>query len=416
MTSMSNRVKTILNSKFISRSKIIFIGSLISQLITFGTSFVITAYFTPEDLGLLGTLTALISIVSGTLSFRFELAVIHAEREDAPNVFLQASLLSAFCSTLFCLSCFFLPWDFAKKITTYFLPFLFWTWAYFLYFNSKQLPFKFDELQRASLGSIWKSVFTLVYQMIGGWINPTFGWLLSGRVAGDYVGTWIHLKNYFKHMDWKKSTSGWKKFIQKHSDFILYMTPHHLCIALSQNILIFYLEGYGLAIVGFFALGQRLIAAPIEIIGASLFNVTTQRYAELKHDTQELRRFYSKVVLFSFSVSAFIGICIWGTVDIFIPLLGAKWLPAIPMVKNLIPYFMNTIFITPTINFLRFVDKSRLQLIVEIIELIIKISFLSFVAFSDSNNMVMMFSLLAFGLGILKTALVFRLIPKVEVK
>ncbi len=73
---------------------------------------------------------------------------------------------------------------------------------------------------------------------------------------------------------------------------------------------------------------------------------------------------------------------------------------------------MNTVFITPTINFLRFVNKSRLQLIVEIIELVMKIGFLSLITFHDSNQMVLMFGLLAFGLGILKTALVFKLIPK----
>jgi O-antigen/teichoic acid export membrane protein len=191
------------------------------------------------------------------------------------------------------------------------------------------------------------------------------------------------------------------------------MTPHHLCIALSQNIIIFYIErGYGLAIVGFFALGQRLIQAPIEIIGAALFNVTTQRFAELKQETQELKRFYLKVILFSFSVSAFIGFCIWGTIDFFIPFLGTKWAASAPMVKSLIPFFMNTIFSTPTVNFLRFINKSKLQLIMEIMEVILKIIFLSFVAFVDANDMVLKFGLLAFGIGIFKTGLVFKLIPR----
>jgi O-antigen/teichoic acid export membrane protein len=404
-------INKILQSKFISRTKIIFLGSLVSQVITFGTSFIITAYFTPEDLGLLGTLTALISIVAGTLSFRFELAIIQETKEDAPNTFFQATILSGIVSFIFCIICLFLPFDFAKKISSYFIAFVVWVWSYIIYFNSKQLPFKFDELNLASLGAISRSIFTFFFQLISGLINPTFSLLLSGRILGDYVGSIFHWKNYLKLIDFKKSTSGWMAFLKKHKDFILYMTPHHLCVALSQNIIIFFLEkSYGLAIVGFYTLGQRLIQAPIEIIGASLFNVTTQRFGELQKYPKELKLFYSKVVIFSLVVSSCVGLTIFGSIDYFIPILGNKWLPAAPMVKSLIPYFMNIIFITPTINFLRFINKSMLQLIIEVIEVVIKIGFLSLIIFKDSNDLVFKFSLFSLGLGFLKTILVFRLI------
>jgi len=413
MKNMSKRraLHKILHSKFINRTKIILFGSLVSQIITFGTSFIITAYFTPEDLGLLGTLTGLISIVAGTLSFRFELAIIQESKEEAASVFFQATLLSAFICLLFCLTCFVLPWEFAKKISTFFIPFVLWTWSYILYFNSKQLPFKFDDLNLASYGAISRSVFTFIYQLVGGLINPTFGWLLSGRILGDYIGSIYHWKRYTKFIDVKKSTTEWWRFIKRYKDFILYMTPHHLCVALSQNIIIFFLENsYGLTIVGFFTLGQRLIQAPIEILGASLFNVTTQRFGELQNHPKELRLFYTKVVVFSLGVSSFVGVTIFGTIDYFIPILGQKWLPAAPMVKNLIPHFMHIIFITPTINFLRFINKSKLQLILEIIEVIIKICFLSLLVFESSNDMVLKFSLFTLGLGISKTLLVFKLI------
>jgi O-antigen/teichoic acid export membrane protein len=404
-----------MKSKFMARSRTVFLGVVISQLITFATSFVITGYYNPEDLGLLGTIGALISIVAGTLSFRLDVAVIQAKEEDTTDVFLKSTILGMLACTVFSFICFFLPWDFAKKISDYFIPFVLWCWGYCFFFNSKQLPFKFDHLKSVSYGVIWRSAFTFVFQLVGGIVKPTFGLLLTGRVSGDYVGGLAHCWRYFKDFDFKKLKTGWNKFLSTHKDFLFYMTPHHLCIALSNNIIIFFLErGYGLAVVGFFALAQRLIQAPLELIGSTLFNVTIQRFGELQHNIQELRRFYAKVVFFSFAVSIVIGLGIWGTIDFFVPLLGDKWGPAAPMVKNLIPYFMSTIFITPTTNFLRFVNKAKLQLVVEVIEVIIKIGFLSLVAFSASNEMILGYSLLAFGLGILKTVLVFRLIPDIK--
>lgn len=386
-------------------------GVAISQLITFATSFVITGYFTPEDLGLLGTLTALISVIAGTLSFRLDIAVIQAAKEDTISVFLKATLLSALVSTLFCLLCLVLPWDFAQKISVFFIPFLLWAWGYFFFFNSKQLPFKFDNLQNVSWGVIWRSAFTFVFQLIGGLLHPTFGWLLTGRIAGDYVGAIPHMKRHFGEMRFESLTHGWSDFFRKYSDFIIYTAPHHLCIALSNNIIIFFLErGYGLAVVGFFALADRLIKAPLEVVGSTLFNVTIQRYAELKDNLSELRKFYSKVVVLSFGVALVIGAVIWISVDLIIPLFGEKWAGTSDMVKNLVPYLMSMIFIAPTTNFLRFINKARLQLGIEIVEVGFKIAFLKLWGFDDSGDMVMGFSLLSFGSSLLKTCVVFKMI------
>lgn len=395
------------------RSRIVFLGVLISQLITFATSFVITGFYTPEDLGLLGTIGALISIVAGTLSFRLDVAVIQAKESDAVDVFLKSTLLGMLACTIFSCICFFLPWDFAKKISGYFIPFVLWCWGYCFFFNSKQLPFKFNHLNGASYGVIWRSAFTFGFQLVGGIFKPSFGMLLSGRITGDYIGAIAHCWRYFKEFDFKRLKTGWNKFVSAHSDFLFYMTPHHLCLALSNNIIIFFIErGYGLAVVGFFALAQRLIQAPLEIIGSTLFNVTIQRFGELQNDLQELRRFYSKVIFFSFAISAVIGAGIWISIDLLIPILGDKWSPAAPMVKNLVPYFMTTLFVTPTTYFLRFVNKARLQLIVEVIELTVKIGFLSIVTFGKSDDLILGYSLLALGLGVLKTGFVFRLISQ----
>jgi O-antigen/teichoic acid export membrane protein len=395
-----------------ARSKVVFFGTIISQIVTFATSFVITVYYNPEDLGFLGTLSALISIIAGTLSFRLDLAIIQSPKEDAPTVFAQTTAFSLLVSTLFCLLCFVLPWNFSQRITEFFWTFLLWCWGYIILFNSLQLPYRFDELKKTSQGAISRSLFIFAFLFLGGWLNPTLKWLLSVRVLGDYFGAIFHLRGFFRLINWKRAFSGWRAFLVKHKEYLFYITPHHLCLALSNNIIIFFLdESFGLRMVGFFVLAQRLIQAPVELVGTTLFNVTIQRFSELRNHPKDLRDFYIKIVLFSFVTSTAIGLVIFVSIDYFIPILGTKWLQASTMVKSLIPYFMSILFVTPTTNFLRFIERARLQLVIELIEVIVKIGFLMLLTFASSNEMILQYSLLVFSLSVLKTLLVFKLIP-----
>jgi O-antigen/teichoic acid export membrane protein len=410
---MSQFIKKIINSKFIKRSKIIFFGTILSQVITFGTSFIITTYYDPEHLGLLGTIGALISIVAGTLCFRFEVAIIQADNENAVEVFVKSTILGGTACLVFCLLCFLLPWEFAQKIRTFFVPFLLWCWAYCLFFNSKQLPFKFNNIEMASYGGIFRSGFTLIFQFLGGIINPSFETLLTGRISGDYVGTIVHVKKYISQFKFQHFKTNWPNFIKKHSDFIIYMAPHHLCLALSNNILIFFIERWhGLMIVGFYTLAQRLVMAPIEIIGSTISNVTIQRFGELKENLNEIRVFYFKVIIFSFFVSSISGFFIWLCFDFIIPLLGPKWSDSIIMIKALIPFFISYLFSMPTTYFLRFINRSRLQLILELIELVFKVLLLSLVDWTSSFAMVLIYGLASCFFSFIRTGIVYFLITK----
>jgi O-antigen/teichoic acid export membrane protein len=410
---MLQSLKKIMSSKFMKRSKVILLGTIIAQVITFGTSFVITTYYTPEDLGLLGTLGALISIIAGTLCFRLEVAVIQADDEDALEVFVKSTILGGIACSLFCVLCLLLPWDFALKIKHFFIPFILWCWAYCFFFNSKQLPFKYNHLEIASLGGIFRSAFTLLFQLIGGILKPDLGTLLAGRVSGDYIGGITHIKKYIPMFRINHIRRNWLIFIKHHSDFIFFMAPHHLCLSLSNNILIFFLErSHGLVMVGFYALAQRLIMAPIEIIGSTIANVTMQRFGELKENLKELRFFYMKVIFFCLVISSISGAVIWFTSDYFIPFLGPKWIDATYMVKSLVPFFISYLFSMPTTYFLRFINKARLQLGLELAELVIKVSLLSLISWESSDTMVLAYGTTSCLFSFIKTAIVYFLITK----
>ena len=114
-TNPLNKIKgswlKMISSRFIGRSRTIVLGTFVSQLIAFLTSFVITRYYSPEDIGLLGILSALISIISGTLLFRLDLAIVLAKDEEVLNTFSMSFLISSISSIAFCLCCYFLPFE-----------------------------------------------------------------------------------------------------------------------------------------------------------------------------------------------------------------------------------------------------------------------------------------------------------------
>lgn len=408
---MTSFIQRVLKTKFVARSKVIFLGTIVAQAITFGTSFVITAFYTPEDLGLLGTLTALISVAAGTLSFRLEVAVIQATDEDATEVFLKSTILGGLACTAFSLLCFFLPWDFAKKITAFLVPFILWCWGYCFFFNSRQMTFKFNRLEMSSWGSIARSTFTLIFQYLGGLLRPDFGTLLSGRISGDYIGAIVHSMKFVKKFSWRHVNHRWEHFIRKHADFVLFMAPQHFLFAMSNNILIFFLErGYGLAVAGFFALGQRLIMAPIEIIGSTIANVTMQRFGELRDEPHHLRTFYLRVIALTATMCIGTGGAIWIGAGFVIPLLGTKWLAATDMVKGLVPFFMSYLFNMPTTNFLRFVNKSRIQLVLEMIELGSKVLGIVLIEWKDYQTLILFYGSASLGFSLFRTLIVLRLI------
>jgi O-antigen/teichoic acid export membrane protein len=406
-------IRNAINSRFIKRSKSIFLGSLVSQLITFASSFIITGFFTPEDFGLLGTLTALVSIIAGTLSFRFELAIINSEKDSSGKVFIQSSLTSLFCATIACLVCTFLPWDFSQKIKNNLFIFIAWTWGYIFYFNSRQLPFRYNHLQTVMHASVLKSCSTFLVQLIAGNLQPKFIWLASGRVIGDYAGAFMHLRKYLPMLNFKESVKSLFVFLRNHKDHFIFMTPHYLCVALSTHMIILFVEfRYGLAVVGFQSLAQRLIQAPLELLTSSLFNVTNQRFSELKNHFNDLRKFYLKIILLSLMLSFIFGSAIYLSIDFIIGALGREWSNTSPIAKSLIPFFMSVLITTPSSNFLKFIERSDLVLGLEVIELFIKICLLIFVDFNSVENLLLSYGMMSYVLSLVKAIYIYFWCPQ----
>ena len=409
--------RRILGTKFIKRSKTIFLGTLISQLITFSTSFIITSYYAPEDLGLIGTLTALISIVAGTFIFRLDLAIIQAPENKAFETFLKATLLSCGTTLIFCLICLILPWDWSHKISDHFIPFLLWTWGYFLFFNSKQLPFRFDKLEDASKASIWRSIYAFATQLLGGITIPSFNMLLTSRISSDYFGSIFHLRRFIKEFKFSHLKGPWLNFIKHHSEFFIYMTPQHLCSSVSQNIIILFIERrFGLFEAGIFALSQRLIQSPLEMIGGTLVNVSVQRYSELRHNSKDLNLFFIKLVLLALGLACLMGVSIYLSIDFLVPLLGEKWSSSATTIKYLIPYFMSLILLIPAANILRMTKQSHIQLVIEVVEVLLKILLLTAFSFESVEKMILSYGLLSLGLSFIKTILIFQVIKKAKLE
>jgi lipopolysaccharide exporter len=406
-------LKKNLNSIFFQRSKIIFSGSLISQLVTFLTSFIITSYYLPSDLGLLGSLTALISIIAGTLSFRFEMAILKSSEEDSFDSFLKSVVIGGLACTLFCLLNLFLPWEFSKNISDNLGLFILWCWGYCFFFNSRQLPLKFNQLKFLALGNIYKSVSLFLLQLLMGLINPTFFNLLFARVASDYAGGFTHSFNFFHLFNLQKFKTNWVEFFRKNRYLILYTTPHHLLLSVSNNILILFLEPqFGLEIAGYFALASRLVMAPLEMLTTTVASVALQRFKELETFPSDLKSFYLKITFFSLLSTIFLSIIIFFSSDFFVSFLGEKWTSTSSIIKSLCPFLMSYLISVPTIHLLRFLERSRTQLLLELVEVILKLSFLVFYKTSSAEEVILIYGILCLSLSLIKVPILIKIISR----
>jgi hypothetical protein len=318
-----------------------------------------------------------------------------------------------FCTLLAVFLLALLPLDLSNKIKDHFFLFLFWCWGYVLFFNSRQVPFKQNNLKAVNFGAIFRSLSLFLIQLMGGFLKPSFMWLSTGRVLGDYVGAFFHLKRNLVPISMGKELKKIPIFLSEHKEHFLFLTPHYLCLALSTHMIILFTEvTYGLKTVGFLSLAQRLIQTPLELITSSLFNVTNQRFGELQKDFDGLRLFFLKIVFLSSGLSLFIGFSAYFLIDYLVPILGPQWSNAAGMAKYALPLFLSGLISNPASNFLKFIHQARLILGLEVLELSLKLSLLFSIKFDDPRDLLLIYGFLSISISLIKAVFVYKFAPR----
>jgi len=251
-------------------------GSAIGQIISVLVSPILTRFYSPEDFGIFGVYASILGIFTVVASLRYEFAIPLPEEDViAANILtlcflllLVSVLLSGIIVGIFGIPI--VEWTNSPGLKPYLwlIPLgLLGAGIYQIlsYWATRKRDFRRLGRTRFNRG-VWRALL----QVGLGWVQEGPLGLLFGQLAGETAGSfslafaiWKEDRDVFKAIQWQKIRSvgaRYKRFplLSSLAGFI-----DSLGLQLPQLLIASF---YGAEVAGWFALGQRVIAIPLNIV------------------------------------------------------------------------------------------------------------------------------------------------------
>ena len=315
-------------------------GTTIAQIIAILASPILTRLFGPEAFGFFALFTSITAIIGVIACMRYELAIMLPEDDEAAaNLLALSFLMVAIISGLTAIGLYFGGEIFvtflqAPGLSPYLWivpPFIFMSGIFLAlnYWNSRTRNFG-----RLSIARITRSIATSGTQLAAGFAGfVTGGSLISASLVGSVVSTgilggqiWREDQKHLKHsISWQGMIEGLKRYKR----FPLLDSGSALLNSISWQLPVLLLSAFfSPVIVGFYAIGMRVLQTPMSLIGGSIAQVFFQRASEARRDgmlnilVENVFKVLVLIGLFPLLILTFIG------GDIFLVIFGDQWLEA----------------------------------------------------------------------------------------
>ena len=312
-------------------------GTTIAQAIGILASPILTRLYGPEAFGLFAIFTSITSIIGVIACMRYELAIMLPERdEDAINI-LGLCMLMVVVITVFTTVIIFFGGGLitnllqASGLKTYLWlvpPFVFMSGIFLAlnYWNSRTRQFG-----RLSVARITNSFGTTTVQLGAGLSGFTSGGSLIGAgLVGMLVSTGVLGLQIWRDDDVKfKKSVKWRgiiKVMKRYKKFPLIDSISALLNTISWQLPVILLSAFfSPVIVGFYALGMRVLQTPMSFIGGAIAQVFFQRGVKAYHQLN-LSIIVADIfeILLKISVFPMLILLISGW-DLFIVIFGYSW-------------------------------------------------------------------------------------------
>jgi O-antigen/teichoic acid export membrane protein len=314
-------------------------GTAIAQAIPILISPVLTRLYKPKEFGVLALYMAIAYVVSVVAAGRYELAVILPDQEeDAVNIVLLSLLCSLIVSILTFLVVLFLNDRLAKFLRSeeisfwlYFIPLtVLLTGIYntFYYWSTRKLQYK-----RLVVSKVSQTTSTAILNLLMGLKGCGSSGLVVGGIAGQATTTlvlgfqiWKDDKNKIGFIDKEKIL----RQLSRYRNFPMYSIPADFINVLANQLPVYVFGIYfGGAVVGFYALTQRVLGAPISLIASSIMDVFKQRASSDYAKHGNCRGIFIKTLLGLTAISIVpFALFFYAAPAIFTLIFGEKWIVA----------------------------------------------------------------------------------------
>ena len=286
-------------SPFFRNVAIVMSGTVVAQAVGMLIMPLVTRLYSPADFGVLGAFNAFLSIAGAGIALQYSDAVV------LPKSDLDAAALVAASS----LSILVLTGLLGAGVLLF--PGFFRSWAgqggagWMLLFLILALPVtglnqtlqawctRRKAFKTTAHSQMARPACSLSMQVAAGFAHLGWGGLVSGSIAGDAAATAVLARESLRAdgsllrqaFTWKHLKAVGREYV----DFPLYSMPQNVLNAASQGIPVLLLTRYfGPAVAGSYALGMRVLQAPMSLILTSVRQVLLQRATEVHNHGQRL--------------------------------------------------------------------------------------------------------------------------------
>lgn len=315
-------------------------GTTFAQALAVLAAPVLTRLFAPEAFGVQTLFLSMVSIVTVIACLRYELAIMLPESDEEAANLVGASLLFV---TVISLLAGLALWAGGASLAAllnmpqiepylWLIPpsiFLSGVFLALNYWNTRSKRFG-----RLSIARISSSSITTGTQLGAGFAGlAQAGSLIGAHVLGSLVSTavlagqiWRDDQGLFRSaLRWERMAEG----IRRYRKFPIFSTWTAFLNNLSWQLPAFLLAAYfSPAVVGYYALGTRLLRLPMSLVGGAIAQVFFQRAAEAKNDgtlglvVESVFRRLVMLGMFPLLLLALLGR------DVFVVVFGEAWAEA----------------------------------------------------------------------------------------
>jgi O-antigen/teichoic acid export membrane protein len=359
-------------------------ANFLAQLLPFLITPIITRIYAPESFGVFSIFISIVAIASVVASARYELAIVISKKEQVKDIFILV-FISSFVISILLFAVMLLALLNAKNLIVEYKELLFAPLAVFFTSLSSCLNYfftrheKFNYLGKAA---VIKSVSFCFFQLtlfliFSQSLSLILAWLASTITMFLYL--LLKINHYIA------SDFGSKVYVQKiistgveFSNLPKFSMPASLVSALNSQFNIILIPiFFGKEILGFYTLVERILAAPISIVGNAIGQVYYANIAnkDVKQVFESFKQVSIKIISFSILLYGFFYYILE---SFFVIVVGSTWAYSVVILKIFAFQFSVQLCISPLLMTLQKYKLNKVEIIFQVSVLTCYIGLYSF--------------------------------------
>lgn len=348
------------HTEFIRNVLTLFTGSISARLIGLLLLPVVARLYSPADFGVAALFVAIVAVLSVISSLCYEQAIVLPQDDrDADSLTVVAAIvLIAFTFSLMLFVG--LPLYYADSASPWLSELGYWG----LLIPAAVLTTGITDILRARavrrkrFKEIALSDATLALTMpgtriaLGVWQGASVGALIAGYFLGLLARFSVLVRKKELRLDLKLEKGAFQSaygVAKRYGDFFRYQTPINVIKSLTENLPLFLLGYlYSPAVVGYYALANRLVRVPVTMASQSIRQVYLHKVAGVVNEKRLAAGPLLKTTTVLFAVGApLFGALFFFAEDLFQLILGDNWADAGRYVEILSPWLLAALVVTP---------------------------------------------------------------------